>query len=480
MPLDHAAGRGDQQTEGHVGRGVGQHAGRVADGDAARRGGRDVDVVEADGVVADDLQPRRGVQQGRVDAVGQQRHQAVAVGDLLREHVVAAAAAVRARPRRRMRPECGPAPPGNQSGHEYLRLLHQVLRPIARNRGAGGYLNSLHAPGRRTDRRTRRMHIVSMSVCGLPIVTVMSAPPYPAARAAAVTLERYFRGSSSEEETGATGVAPYRTPPTSKPSSTRRSGPACGAKRATSRKSRSRSSGPSRAETPLLFERPLRSARRPRQGRARGRAAGHPPRRVARRRRAARLGHHAHASRRSASSSKSPRPVCSSSSTTAARVGQIRQRRRARRRPGEDRGREASSLPDCPPLLTSLLGFDAPALGSRRRLGNVLVQLAVSMRAHGRGGSLLVVPAGSDAWRESIVRPDSVRPFRRHSPSSPSSCARRRTPHRARGRRTLDHAVDAIAGLTAVDGATVITDRYELLAFGAKIARRKARTRSSR
>ena len=38
---------------------------------------------------------------------------------------------------------------------------------------------------------------------------------------------------------------------------------------------------------------------------------------------------------------------------------------------------------------------------------NVLVQLAVSMRAHGRGGSLLVVPAGADAWRESIVRPIS-------------------------------------------------------------------------
>ena len=36
---------------------------------------------------------------------------------------------------------------------------------------------------------------------------------------------------------------------------------------------------------------------------------------------------------------------------------------------------------------------------------NVLVQLAVSMRAHGRGGALLVVPADSDAWRDSIVQP---------------------------------------------------------------------------
>jgi hypothetical protein len=34
-------------------------------------------------------------------------------------------------------------------------------------------------------------------------------------------------------------------------------------------------------------------------------------------------------------------------------------------------------------------------------------------------------------------------------------------------------AVDAIAGLTAVDGATVISDQYEALAFGAKITRRR-------
>ena len=44
----------------------------------------------------------------------------------------------------------------------------------------------------------------------------------------------------------------------------------------------------------------------------------------------------------------------------------------------------ASSLPDCPELLTSLLGFDSPS--SWIDSVNVLVQLAVSMRAHGRGG----------------------------------------------------------------------------------------------
>ena len=64
---------------------------------------------------------------------------------------------------------------------------------------------------------------------------------------------------------------------------------------------------------------------------------------------------------------------------------------------------DASSLPDCPTLLSSLLGFAAPASWSDSV--NVLVQLAVSMRAHKRGGLLLVVPADSDRWLESIIAP---------------------------------------------------------------------------
>jgi hypothetical protein len=37
---------------------------------------------------------------------------------------------------------------------------------------------------------------------------------------------------------------------------------------------------------------------------------------------------------------------------------------------------------------------------------------------------------------------------------------------------TLQSAVDALAGLTAVDGATVISDHFEPLAFGVKIVPR--------
>ncbi|MBX6363035.1 MAG: hypothetical protein IRZ00_04135, partial [Gemmatimonadetes bacterium] len=131
----------------------------------------------------------------------------------------------------------------------------------------------------------------------------------------------------------------------------------------------------------------------------------------------------------------------------------------------------AASLPDCPQLLTSLLGFDSPA--SWVASTNVLVQLAVSMRAHGRGGTLLVVPDGSEAWRESILRPI---PYPVMPPFSELADLLRRGPaerRRLERQEAVLRAVDAIAGLTAVDGATVVTDSYRVLAFGAKIARRR-------
>ena len=132
---------------------------------------------------------------------------------------------------------------------------------------------------------------------------------------------------------------------------------------------------------------------------------------------------------------------------------------------------QASSLPDCPPLLTSLLGFETA--GSWAGSVNVLVQLAVSMRAHGRGGALLVVPDGGDGWRESIVRPPAYEmspPF-----SELAELVQQVEEERARRRwrDALAEAVSAVAGLTAVDGATVMTSSYQVLAFGAKIARRK-------
>jgi hypothetical protein len=130
---------------------------------------------------------------------------------------------------------------------------------------------------------------------------------------------------------------------------------------------------------------------------------------------------------------------------------------------------QARGLPDCPALLTSLLGF-APA--NWNRSATILVQLAVSMRAHGRGGILLVVPAVQESWRESIVQPISyaVSPL-----FTDLAHLSRETPDSERLRvwqEELGRTIEWVAGLTAVDGAVVITDRYEVLGFGAKIARR--------
>src|ERR1700680_2171119 len=132
--------------------------------------------------------------------------------------------------------------------------------------------------------------------------------------------------------------------------------------------------------------------------------------------------------------------------------------------------RQAAISPAYPTLLASLLRLESQfATGSAV---NVLLQLAVSIRTHGRGGMLLVVPGGSDAWTESTVQPItySVVPafsgladlMRKDAGGKPSR----------RWEDALGRAVDGIAGLTAVDGATLITADYELLAFGAKIVRR--------
>jgi hypothetical protein len=128
----------------------------------------------------------------------------------------------------------------------------------------------------------------------------------------------------------------------------------------------------------------------------------------------------------------------------------------------------ASAIADCPALLTSLLGFDSP----QTEHVNVLVQLAVSMRRHGRGGALLVVPSGSNAWEQSIVHPIAYAVEPAYCDLADLVATRPDGDPDPEWVEAMNRAVDAIAGLTAVDGATIITDRYELLAFGAKIRRK--------
>ncbi len=131
----------------------------------------------------------------------------------------------------------------------------------------------------------------------------------------------------------------------------------------------------------------------------------------------------------------------------------------------------SSHSPDCPDLLVSLLG-DHPQHSSGESV-NLLIHLAISMRAHGRGGLLLVVPAETRFWCESMAQPVAyslVPPF----------SALAELMHNRDGKNAdrlwadaLRNAVEAVAGLTAVDGATVISDAYDVLAFGAKIVRRE-------
>jgi hypothetical protein len=132
---------------------------------------------------------------------------------------------------------------------------------------------------------------------------------------------------------------------------------------------------------------------------------------------------------------------------------------------------KGTSLPDCPALLKALLAFTAAATNGPHHSLNILVQLAASMRAHGHGGSLLVVPAESDSWRDSIAHPIlySITP----AFAALSALLRQKVKEedRRQWQSALRRAVDTIGGLTAVDGATVISEQYEVLAFGAKIRR---------
>ncbi|MEP6835533.1 MAG: putative sensor domain DACNV-containing protein [Gemmatimonas sp.] len=123
---------------------------------------------------------------------------------------------------------------------------------------------------------------------------------------------------------------------------------------------------------------------------------------------------------------------------------------------------------NCPQLVSFLMGYESRT--SQRNSGNVLVQLAVSMRAHRRGGILLIVPEDSD-WMSSMAQPLAyeVRP----AYTTLADALRQNVKERS-GRlwdESVRLAVEHVGGLTAVDGATVVTSGYEVLAFGAKIVR---------
>lgn len=133
-----------------------------------------------------------------------------------------------------------------------------------------------------------------------------------------------------------------------------------------------------------------------------------------------------------------------------------------------------TALNNCPALVNSLLGMPLPVFLNESI--NVLVELAASMRVHGRGGLVLIVPNGSTDWQNSIIHPisypvipafDGITRLIQQDPQA------RLTTTWQEG---LRRAIDIVGGFTAVDGATIINRQYELIAFGAKIARSEMST----
>lgn len=132
-----------------------------------------------------------------------------------------------------------------------------------------------------------------------------------------------------------------------------------------------------------------------------------------------------------------------------------------------------AKVPDCPPMLLSLLDLTAPSYWNDTV--NVLIQLAVSMRSHQRGGTLLVVPTGTTNWLQSIIKPIQYGIQPAFGGLSNLLRQDRKEASQIFWQTALKREVDHLAGLTAVDGATIISADYELLAFGAKIGRAKGK-----
>jgi hypothetical protein len=128
-----------------------------------------------------------------------------------------------------------------------------------------------------------------------------------------------------------------------------------------------------------------------------------------------------------------------------------------------------ASFEDSPKILHTLLGNSLASL--RNDAVNILIQLAVSMRSHGHGGILLIVPNDKNSWEYSIVQPMQyaiIPPFKALADLIKNDG---NGINESLWLSVLRKEVDHIAGLSAIDGATILNEDYELLAFGAKITR---------
>lgn len=133
-----------------------------------------------------------------------------------------------------------------------------------------------------------------------------------------------------------------------------------------------------------------------------------------------------------------------------------------------------TTLAQCPALVNSLLGMPLPVFLNDSI--NVLVELAASMRVHGRGGLVLIVPTGSTDWQQSIIHPISYPVIPAFDGITKLIQQDKHERVKSTWQEGLRRAIDIVGGFTAVDGATIINRQYELIAFGTKIARSEMST----
>ncbi|UEG51621.1 hypothetical protein LLH06_11635 [Mucilaginibacter daejeonensis] len=127
---------------------------------------------------------------------------------------------------------------------------------------------------------------------------------------------------------------------------------------------------------------------------------------------------------------------------------------------------------ECPALMASLMNMSLPSLMGESF--NILIQLAAAVRIHRRGGLVLIVPRNSETWQHSIVHPIKYAVTPPYTVLADLMEQDDDLKETFEWQEQLLQAIDIIGGFTAVDGATVITQQYDLLAFGAKVARSAA------
>lgn len=126
-------------------------------------------------------------------------------------------------------------------------------------------------------------------------------------------------------------------------------------------------------------------------------------------------------------------------------------------------------IADFPPMLLSLLDLTVHSYWNDS--ANILIQLAVSMRAHGRGGAVLVVPKDTVEWQKSVIHPMGYALKPAYKGLADLVSNEKKNKSDIFWQSALKKEVDHLAGLTAIDGVTIINDRFELLAFGTKTSR---------